>query len=182
MNPRKCERARVAQRRIKKNAPACSRESKSVCLGCVMRFREYRLPSSFRVVLFSLGAAFSVFGLSLALQWFVYDKWLHDLGPFRITGTSLASILAFVLLWRSQVLAGARQRELQHRLDVVRQMNDKIRNALQIIEVTSYLSQPNATAPIREAVETIDAALREGSAIAVSGAHDRTEEVTPAGR
>src|SRR5215469_11205242 len=106
-----------------------------------MMFRAYRLPPSLRIVLVSLGASCFVFALSLALQWFVYDRWLGHMDPLRITGTLLASILAFILLWRWQVFTVERQRQMQHCLDVVREMNDKIRNALQIIEVTSYVSQ-----------------------------------------
>jgi hypothetical protein len=147
-----------------------------------MMFLIYRLPPALRVILICLGASCFVFVLSLTLQWFVYDEWLHRVDPLRITGTLLASMLTFVSLWRWQVHACDRRRQLQRRLDVVREMNDKIRNALQIIEVTSYVSQPNATAAIREAVDTIDAALREGSAFVVPYESDMAEELSLARR
>lgn len=139
-----------------------------------MRFTEmtpasrYRLPSTLRIILYALGASFLVFTASIGLQWVVYSDLLHRNGQWRFTGTGLATILTFLFLYRLQLAERERLREIQQRLDVISQMNDKIRNALQIIEVTSYVSQPNATAPIREAVDVIDFALREGSARVVS--------------
>lgn len=124
---------------------------------------RYRLPSSLRIFLFALGASSLVFTASLGLQWLVYEDLSLRTGQWRITGTSMASILTFLFLYRWQLAERERLRQIQQRLDVIRQMNDKIRNALQIIDVTSYLSQPDAAAPIREAVDVIDTALREGS-------------------
>jgi hypothetical protein len=126
---------------------------------------RYGLPSSsLRITLLALGASLSVFGASVALQWVVYINFLHRTGQWRFTGTALATILTFIFLCRWQLAERERQREIQRRLAIIGEMNDRIRNALQIIQVTSYLSQPSATDHIREAVDAIDVALRDGSA------------------
>jgi Flp pilus assembly protein TadB len=125
---------------------------------------RYGLRSSLEIILSALVVSLLVFAGSLVLQWVVYEDLLLRTGQWRITGTALATILTFLFLYRWQLAERKRQREMQQRLDIIGEMNDRIRNALQIIQVTSYLSQPNATAPIREAIDAIDVALRVGSA------------------
>lgn len=129
-------------------------------------------------MLLALVPSLLVLVASLGLQWFVYEHLLHRTGQWRVTGSALATILTFLFLCRWKVAERERQREMQQRLDIIREMNDRIRNALQIIEVTSYVSQPNATAPIREAIEVIDAALREGSAGVASAESNLSEKTT----
>jgi hypothetical protein len=55
-----------------------------------------------------------------------------------------------------------RRRELEamRRFQVIAEMNDKIRNALQKIECLSYAIAHESTDGIHEAIETIDIALR----------------------
>jgi hypothetical protein len=125
---------------------------------------RYGFRSSLEIILSALVASLLVSTGSLVLQWVVYEELLLRTGQWRLTGTALATILTFLFLCRWQLAERKRQREMQQRLDIISEMNDRIRNALQIIQVTSYLSQPNATAPIREAIDAIDVALRVGSA------------------
>jgi hypothetical protein len=125
---------------------------------------RYGLRSSLEIILSALVASLLVSTGSLVLQWVVYEDLLLRTGQWRLTGTALATILTFLFLCRWQLAERKRQREMQQRLDIICEMNDRIRNALQIIQVTSYLSQPNAAAPIREAIDAIDVALRVGSA------------------
>jgi hypothetical protein len=110
-----------------------------------------------------LAAAFCVLILSLTFQWIVYQDWLHPTGPLRLIGTLIATILTFILVARWQLLARQRRREMLERLHAIRQMNDRIRNALQAIECVSFLTRPEATGQIRQAVDEIDVALREAS-------------------
>lgn len=116
--------------------------------------------SKFRIVIYSLLSSWSVLVFSLALQWFIYKDWLHDPGPVRIIGTVLACFTTFLLVWQWQ--EGIRQRtlETQRRLEIIRQMNDRIRNALQAIECVTYAQDRAATRDVSEAVDAIDAALR----------------------
>jgi|SRR5579864_45830 len=122
---------------------------------------EHRLLSSLKIILISLLASCLVFAFSVVLQWIVYDDWLHRSGPLRFIGTTLAATLTFMVILQWQIGRRHKQQELLQRFRTISQMNDRIRNALQVIECTVYVSQPQATAPIRQAVETIDAALRE---------------------
>ncbi len=122
---------------------------------------EYRLASSLRIILLSLLASLAVSVLSLLMQWVVYDDLLHRTGPLRITGSTLATILAFIFSYRWQLAARERRREMLRRFDTISQMNDKIRNALQAIECITYVSRPDATREIRHAVDRIEIALSE---------------------
>jgi hypothetical protein len=125
---------------------------------------ERRWFSVLRIFLISLIASCAVFTFSSALQWIVYDDWLHSGGPMRFTGATLAALLTFMIILQRQVARRHKQQELLQRFRTISEMNDRIRNALQVIECTVYVSQPQATAPIRQAVDIIDSALREAYA------------------
>ena len=47
------------------------------------------------------------------------------------------------------------------RFETILGMNDRIRNALQIIECATYATNPEATEPVRDAVDAIEDVLRE---------------------
>jgi hypothetical protein len=47
------------------------------------------------------------------------------------------------------------------RFETIARMNDRVRNSLQTIECVTYLSRPESTEPVREAVEVIDGVLQE---------------------
>ncbi len=113
------------------------------------------------IVIVSLFAALLIAISALLLQWIIYDDWLRSSHPLHYVGTTLAAALGFVLVYRSQTLARERQRETLRRFEVVARMNDRIRNALQIIDCTAYASQPQAADQVRHAVDVIDAVLRE---------------------
>lgn len=129
---------------------------------------ERRWFSFLRIAGLSLVASCVVFAFSLALQWVVYDDWLHRTGRMRFVGTTLAAVLTFMVILQWQVARKHKEKELMQRFRTISQMNDRIRNALQVIECTVYVSQPQATAPIRQAVEVIDEALREAYAQATA--------------
>jgi hypothetical protein len=134
--------------------------STTVSLGAAAQ-AERRWVSVLRIVLVSLVSSCVVFGFSILLQWIVYDDFLHRSGPMRFVGTTLLAALTFTVILQWQIARRHRQKELLQRFRTISEMNDRIRNALQVIECTVYVSQPQATVPIRQAVDTIDAALRE---------------------
>ena len=103
------------------------------------------------------------------IQWLVYDDWLHRTGPLRIVGTCIAAVVTFGFVLRWQLAVRERQREMMRRFEAISYMNDRIRNALQAIECVTYLSQPEATDSVRQAVDAIDVVLRE--ALADAGEH-----------
>ncbi len=113
-----------------------------------------------RILGYSLLISLVVFTVALALQWVIYDDWLHGTGPLRLVGTILASGIAFgfTLHWCLQMRK--RALEASRRFQVIAEMNDKIRNALQKIECLSYAGANESTEGIHEAIEIIDVALR----------------------
>ena len=125
---------------------------------------ERRWFSVMRIAFTSLIASCLVFVFSIALQWMIYDDLLHRSGPMRFVGTTMAALLTFLVILQWQVARRHRQQELLQRFQTISEMNDRIRNALQVIECAVYISHPQATAPIRQAVDVIDAALRDAYA------------------
>ncbi len=113
-----------------------------------------------RIVVLCLIASFAVFASSLLLQWLIYDDWLHDTGPVRIIGSAIAAVLTFVGLLRWQQGIRARHQEMLRRFETIARMNDQIRNALQVIECSTYIADPVAAAHVREAVTRIDHVLQ----------------------
>ena len=112
------------------------------------------------MVLFSFVASFSVLGCTQALQWLVYDDWLHQTGPLHMLGGVVAGLVTFLFILRWQVAVRHRQAEMLRRFQTIAEMNDRIRNALQVIACTTYISNPETTERVRQAVAIIDGALQ----------------------
>lgn len=119
------------------------------------------IASRGKILLISLVAALSVLAGSLLMQWLIYDDWLHRTGPLRIVGTCIATVVTFVFALRWQLAIRERQLEMVRRMEMILQMNDRIRNALQAIECLTYVAQPEATDSVRQSVNVIDSVLRE---------------------
>jgi hypothetical protein len=113
-----------------------------------------------RLLLFAIFASSFVLIISLVLQWVIYDDWLHQTGPLRIVGTVMAALITFVFVYRWLQAEARRRAELMQRFATIAHMNDRIRNAVQAIEFTTYVSDPAAAEHVRQAVEVIDDALR----------------------
>jgi len=131
-----------------------------------------QILSTLSILLFALVSGFAVFTAAIWLQWLIYDEWLHWAGPLRFSGSVLAGVLtfAFVLRWRSAV----RQQKIEmlRRFEKIAQMNDRIRNSLQVIECVTYAANPEATAPVRNAVDVIEGVLHEVLAEIRPAPHD----------
>jgi hypothetical protein len=138
--------------------------------------QEQQIPSRMRILLISLLASFSVLGVSLILQWVVYDDWLLRTGPLRIVGTSIAAVITFGFMLRWQYSIRERQREMIRRFELISHMNDRIRNALQAIECKTYISYPHATETVRQEVDAIDQVLRAVLSDVGSPSSDRSPE------
>lgn len=145
--------------------------------------RAYRqaVPSTARVVVYSLLASFSVLAVSFALQRLVYHDWLHYTGQIHVVGTTIAAIItfAFVLSWHLGVRRA--QIEARRRFELIAQMADRIRNAVQAIECLTYASDPDSTKAVRDAVQVIDAALRGVVAESRPAQHSTKPPQNPAG-
>ena len=114
-----------------------------------------------KIVLVAAGAAVGVLAASLLMQWLIYDDWLHRTGPLRIVGTCIATAVTFLFALRWQLAIRERQLEMVRRMEMILQMNDRIRNALQAIECLTYVAQAEATDSVRQSVDVIDSVLRE---------------------
>jgi hypothetical protein len=122
--------------------------------------------SKTRTLVYSIAVSFSVLLVSTALQWLVYDDWLHQTGPFHIVGSSVAAAITFAFVFRWFRGAHERAVDAQRRFEIIAQANDRIRNRLQTIECLTYASDRDLADGVREAIDDIDAALRgiiEGS-------------------
>lgn len=119
------------------------------------------IQSRLRIFSISLVASFLVLGVSLVIQWLVYDDWLRRTGPLRVVGTSIAAIVTLLFMLRWQFSIREQQRAMIRRFELISHMNDRIRNALQAIACVTYVSQPEATETVRKEVNAIDGVLRE---------------------
>jgi Flp pilus assembly protein TadB len=114
-----------------------------------------------KTLLLAFAASSCVLVVAFLIQWFVYDDWLHQTGPLRIVGTTIASIITFLFTLRWQREVRRSEREMIRRFEMISRMNDRIRNALQAIECLTYLSHPKATDDVKREVQAIDEVLRE---------------------
>ncbi len=120
-----------------------------------------QLSSNASIFLFSFLSGAAVFACAILLQWLIYADWLHSTAPLRFTGSVLASALTFTFVMRWQSSVRERRLEMLRRFERIAQMNDRIRNALQVIELVTYATNPQATAPVRDAVDVIEGVLHE---------------------
>jgi hypothetical protein len=99
-----------------------------------------------------------VFLLALAIQWTIYDRYLHEAG-IRVVGSAIAACVSIILVVALGVVErNQRVREIQ-RLETIALLNHHIRNALQAIISSSGAT--NSTDTIRASVERIEWALGE---------------------
>jgi hypothetical protein len=122
-------------------------------------FRQ--IPSYALIWLISVFAAVSVFSIAILLQWLIYDDWMHRNGPTRLVGSVLALVLTFLFTLRWQLAKRHQKMEVLRRFEVIRGMNDRIRNSLQAIECLVFVTHPHVTDPVRDAVDAIENVLQE---------------------
>ena len=120
-----------------------------------------QIPSVAMICFSSIVAGLAIFLVAVALQWLVYDDWLHKNGPLRLVGSALASALTFGFVYWWQL--GQRERKIENlrRFERIKWMNDRIRNSLQAIECVVYATSQHVTDPVRDAVDTIERVLQE---------------------
>ena len=125
------------------------------------RLDKHQIPSDISILFFSTVSGFVALAVVLWLQWLIYNDWLHRGGPLRIVGSVLAGVLTFVFVSHWQSAIRERKIEMLRRFETIQQMNDRIRNALQVIECATYATNPRATEPVRNAVDIIAEVLQE---------------------
>ena len=101
-----------------------------------------QIPSVAMICFSSIVAGLAIFLLAVALQWFIYDDWMHRNGPLRLVGSALAFALTFGFVYQWQL--GQREKKIENlrRFERIKWMNDRIRNSLQAIECVVYATNP----------------------------------------
>ena len=120
-----------------------------------------QIPSPLSVWFFAVVCGLGVFFFAIAVQWLVYDDWMHSNGPLRLIGSGCAFLITFVFAYRWQLAARKRKLETLRRFETIRWMNDRIRNSLQAIECLVYATNQHVTDPVKDAVDTIETILDE---------------------
>lgn len=123
-----------------------------------LRFRE--IGSALAIAVVSLASGGCVLGMAVFLQWLVYDDWMHDHAPLRWVGTLIAAALATFAVARWQLALRHRRIDMLRRFETIRWMNDRIRNALQTIELLAFVNAQETEA-VSSAVEAIAKVLHE---------------------
>ncbi|HEX6880725.1 MAG TPA: hypothetical protein VF135_10205 [Terriglobales bacterium] len=117
-----------------------------------------RIRSPLQIWLTAISIGTLVFLIALALQWVIYDRFLHEDGV-RIVGSAIAAIIATILVQRLETAARNQRLRERQRLEVIALLNHHIRNALQVIVSASGSS--DSTNTIRLSAERIEWALGE---------------------
>lgn len=120
-----------------------------------------QIKSDTFIVLMSVVSGLVVFSSAILLQWLVYDDWLHRNGPMRLVGSALSGVLTFLFAHRRQQAKRAEKVQVLKRFEMIRRMNDRIRNSLQMIECVVFATNPHVTDPVRDAVDSIEGVLQE---------------------
>jgi hypothetical protein len=122
--------------------------------------RSHQIGSTLAIWLVSVASGVCVLGIAIFLQWLVYNDWMHLHAPQRWVGSLLASGLAAFAVLRWQFALRRRRLEMLHRFETIRWMNDRIRNALQTIELLAF-AHSQATEAVSAAVDAIEDVLHE---------------------
>jgi len=120
------------------------------------------IPSWRRLLIYSFLFALFVFVSGLMLD---YTLLIHKDSPLATVEISdaLAGLLAGVLFLRVLLANRTRRERILHRVQMINEMNDRIRNALQVIQFTvhSNPAQAKQVSEIDHAVKRIQTALDE---------------------
>jgi signal transduction histidine kinase len=134
----------------------------------------FRVPPTWESWAVALGASCAVFGITFAIQWFIY----HDLlgqTEFHAVGVSVASVLTFIFIQRMMAASRRRRLETLRRFQIIAEMNHHIRNSLQAILYQSFSVDDAAAARLKDAVDRIQWVLEE----VLPAVHDGYRGTTP---
>lgn len=137
--------------------------------------RSREIGSTLAIWLVSLASGLCVLGIAILLEWLIYNDWMHYHAPLRWVGSLLAAALAAFAVLRWQFAIRRRRMEMLRRFETIRWMNDRIRNALQKIELLAFANS-QATEAVSAAVDAIEDVLCEALAEAHPVAGDARRE------
>lgn len=119
-----------------------------------------RIATTASIWLVSLASGLCVLVFAAFLQWLIYDDWMHGHGPLQMFGTLLAAALTFIVVLRWQFSIRSRRLEMLKHFETIEWMNDRIRNALQSIDLIAF-AHSDAAEQVRTAVDAISVILKE---------------------
>ena len=119
-----------------------------------------RIASTASIWLVSLASGLCVLVFAAFLQWLIYDDWMHGHNPLQMFGTLLAATLTFVVVLRWQISIRRHRMELIRHFETIEWMNDRIRNALQSIDLIAF-AHSEAAEQVRTAVDAISVILKQ---------------------
>ena len=119
---------------------------------------KLRVLSDLEIWLISGAVGVGVFLLTLAIQWIIYDRVLHQDG-LRFVGSAIAALLAMALAQYMKTTSRNDRITEIRRLEAIAVLNHHIRNSLQTIAVCS--SDEKATAAIRQSIDRIERVLND---------------------
>jgi hypothetical protein len=113
-----------------------------------------------RAILLALLSALLIFGVSVAADLFL----LRDHQPARLTieiSDGISAIVIGVLSYKIFRMQQQRREYVRHKVEVISDMNHHVRNALQVISLTTHGGKQDEIVAVRESVNRIQWALRE---------------------
>jgi hypothetical protein len=119
-----------------------------------------RIASTASIWLVSIASGLGVLIVTALFEWIIYDDWMHGRGPLQMFGTLLAASLTFVVVLRWQFSIRRRRLEMIRHFETIEWMNDRIRNALQSIDLIAFAHSEGAE-QVRVAVDAISVVLKE---------------------
>lgn len=119
-----------------------------------------RIASTAFIWFVSIASGTCVLGFTGFLQWVIYRDWMHERGPLQMFGILLAAFFTFVAVLRWQLGMRRRRLEMIRHFQNIEWMNDRIRNALQSIDLIAFVHS-EAAEQVRGAVDAIDVVLKE---------------------
>jgi ABC-type bacteriocin/lantibiotic exporter with double-glycine peptidase domain len=123
-----------------------------------LRKPDLKIRSDTEIWLLSLVCGIFTFLGTLALQWIIYDRFLHQDG-LRLVGSVISGIFAAALVHAMSLRTRHSRLAELRRLESIALMNHHIRNALQAIVLCSGTSE--SAEIIRESVNRIEWALSD---------------------
>jgi hypothetical protein len=113
-----------------------------------------------RAILLALVSALLIFAVSVSADLFL----IRDHQPARLTieiSDGISAIVIGVLSYKIFRLQQQRREYVRHKVEVISDMNHHVRNALQVISLTTHGGKQDEIVAVRESVNRIQWALRE---------------------
>jgi hypothetical protein len=119
-----------------------------------------RIASTVSIWFIALASGLCVLGFAAFSQWLIYADWMHVRAPLQMFGVLLTAALTSIVVLRWQIAVRRRRLEMIRQLETIEWMNDRIRNALQSIDLIAF-AHSEAAEQVRTAVDAISIILKE---------------------